>query len=168
MDIALILPGQMTSAPLGSGPDLGLTLPDLNTSTGLHEACLISLFTDRQVSESELPDPLTPGELPDLGGWWGDVLALPAMASDPRIGSKLWLLRRAKLTQETLNRAKQYATEALAWLVSDGVAREVNVGVERFVDENKTFDARASDAIAIQVTITRPDGSAGRYDFVWS
>jgi len=51
--------------------------------------------------------------------------------ANDRIGSRLWLLARAKLVPETAARAKEYAEEALAWLVADGVAARVEVQAER-------------------------------------
>lgn len=76
---------------------------------GLGTCILISLFTDRRVEAEELP----PGGATDQRGWVGDALA--EIESD-RIGSRLWLLRREKQTEETRQRAEEYALEALAWL----------------------------------------------------
>lgn len=80
---------------------------------------LVSLFTDRRARPD---DPLDAGE--DRRGWCGDALA--EIAGD-RIGSRLWLLRREKQTEETRRRAIGYAEEALAWMVEDGLARRVSV-----------------------------------------
>jgi phage gp46-like protein len=61
-------------------------------------------------------------------GWWGD--GLDGQTND-QIGSRLWLLSRAKVTQQTVIRAREYAEEALQWLVDDGVATRVTVTAER-------------------------------------
>src|SRR5260370_260114 len=74
-------------------------------------AVYISLFTDRVAS----PDDVIPDGTQDPRGWWGDA------GQDVLIGSRLWLLNRAKQTTETLNLAKDYITEALKWLIDDGV-----------------------------------------------
>lgn len=50
-----------------------------------------------------------------------------AAAAHDRIGSRLWLLGREKQLAEVVRRAKDYAEEALAWLIDDGVARRVSV-----------------------------------------
>lgn len=94
----------LAGASLASGHDLAT-------------AILISLFTDaRAAADDELPD-----SSGDRRGWWGDLdQTVP-------IGSKLWLLSRAKLTPRVATQAKQYAEAALAWLIDDGVASGVTV-----------------------------------------
>lgn len=88
----------------------------------LPRAVIISLFTwARARADDELPGT-------ERMGWWGD--SYPAVAGD-RIGSRLWLLARAKITNQTAKKAREYAEEALAWLVVDGVASRVVVQAER-------------------------------------
>lgn len=102
----------------------GQTVPlGFDSVDPLVRAVMISLFTWRRANPDD--------DLPDGGsrmGWWGD--GFPVVAND-RIGSRLWLLSRAKIVPETLTRAKAYAEEALQWLVDDGVAARVLVEVER-------------------------------------
>lgn len=101
----------------------GATVPlGLQSDDPLPRAVLISLFTWRRAN----PDDDLPGDL--RMGWWGDSYA---PVEGDRIGSRLWLLCRAKLTQETVSRAREYAEEALAWLVADGIAARVVVEAER-------------------------------------
>ncbi|MBF6030840.1 phage GP46 family protein [Pseudomonas sp. P115] len=76
----------------------------------LRRAVVISLFTWRR---AETDDPLDDDE---RYGWWGD--SYPSSADD-RIGSRLWLLRRVKLTADTRRDAEFYAREALKWLIED-------------------------------------------------
>lgn len=91
---------------------------------GLETAVIISLFTDRRAADDDvLPDQASA----DRRGWWGDAYA---EVSGDQIGSRLWLLRREKQTPQVLERARQYAAEALQWLVDDGVARAVDVTAE--------------------------------------
>lgn len=61
-------------------------------------------------------------------GFWGDTYE-----DDPTTvtGSRLWLLSREKITTETLQKCKDYAEQALAWLVKESVADKVEVAVER-------------------------------------
>jgi phage gp46-like protein len=98
----------------------------LDSAEPLVRAVIISLFTWRRANPSD--------DLPGVGpqaqrmGWWGD--SFPVVAND-RIGSRLWLLSRAKLTNETVARAKEYADEALKWMVDDGVAARVDVDAVR-------------------------------------
>lgn len=102
----------------------GVTLPLDFAGDELARAVMISLFTWRRAR----PDDRLPDGGASRQGWWGDSYAeLP----NDRIGSRLWLLARAALTQDTINRARDYAAEALAWLVDDKVATRVEVEAER-------------------------------------
>ncbi len=92
----------------------------LASGNDLETAILISLFTDRRAS----PDDEIPDGTSDPRGWWGDL------GADVPIGSRLWLLSRAKQTAETLQRANDYIIEALQWLIDDGVVVKFDVTVE--------------------------------------
>lgn len=137
---------------LGSyAADLALDGASLATEEGLRTAIIVSLFSDRRARDD---DPL-PQEGADRRGWWGDVAA--AIEGD-KIGSRLWLLRREKLLPRTLERAREYAAEALQWLIDDGVASAVEV----------TTEAQAGDVLAIGVVVVRPEGpTRQKFDFVW-
>lgn len=95
--------------------------PGLTEDEGLQTAVIISLFTDRRAEVADLPADAT-GH--DRRGWWGDSFA---EVEGDRIGSRLWLLAREKKTQATLLKARDFAKEALAWLLDDGIARGVIV-----------------------------------------
>lgn len=131
----------------------GRTIPlGLDSLEPLVRAVIISLFTWRRAN----PDDDLPGDL--RMGWWGD--SFPLVAND-RIGSRLWLLSRAKLIPETLARAKEYAEEALRWLVDDGVAARVEVEVER----------QGLTTLALACRIYKSDGSQPvdvRFTDAWS
>lgn len=97
--------------------DLALEDGDLATDEGLHTAVVLSLFTDRRAHEADrLPDGVG-----DRRGWWAD-----AYHARPR-GSRLWLLSREKEEASVLRRAKEYAEEALAWIVEDRIAERLTV-----------------------------------------
>jgi len=100
--------------------DWQLVDTQLLTGNDLHTAVLISLFTDRVAN----PDDVIPDGTTDPRGWWGDDPA------GPPIGSRLWLLSRAKQTTDTLNHAKDYITEALQWLIDDGVVASFDIYIE--------------------------------------
>ncbi|ESQ78447.1 phage GP46 family protein [Asticcacaulis sp. YBE204] len=125
--------------------------PDFATDDGLYTAVLISLFTDRRAN----PDDVIPDGTNDPRGWWGDAFAT---VENDRIGSRLWLLKRSKITAEVLRKAKDYAEEALSWLIEDGVAGSVVVTTEK----------QDSHIIAIGVVITRPSGDAFKHSYIWS
>lgn len=76
-------------------------------------AVIISLFTDRQAREDDKY------EDNDRRGWWGDS------ESSEQMGSRLWLLRREKLTPQVRQRAEDYASEALKWLLDDRIVKAI-------------------------------------------
>lgn len=88
-------------------------------------------------------------------GFWGDSYA----DAGEKTGSRLWLLRRQKITDTVIARAQEYAQEALKWLIDDGVADAVTVEVSR----------GALDRIDLSVVVTR-DGRSRTLKFadVWS
>ena len=108
------------------------TLSDLHDQL-LARAVVISLFSDRRANEDEV------GHGESRRGWWGDTYA---DNKGDQIGSKLWLLQREKLTNETIMRAKEYTEEALQWLITDRVVKQIDVTVERFGTDGLTVDVR--------------------------
>lgn len=128
----------------------GVAVKASDVTEDLPRAVLISLFTWRRANPDD--------ELPSTNkfGWWGDTY--PQSTND-RIGSRLWLLSREKLTTETVLRAKEYAEESLQWLIDDGVAAAVQVQAER----------QELDRLALGVKIVRGDGTSLniRFSSVW-
>lgn len=114
----------------------------------LPRAVIISLFSWRRANpDDNAPEPM---------GWWGDTY--PTVAGD-RIGSRLWLLGREKITNEMLNRARDYATEALQWLIDDGVAARVDIESSR----------SGIDEAQLDISIYQRDGTSWnmRFDNYW-
>jgi phage gp46-like protein len=106
------------SPEVGRG-DWAVRGSQLASGDDLVTAILISLFTDRiAASDDVIPDGSS-----DPRGWWGDDAAHP-------IGSRIWLLGRAKQTTETLSRAQDYIDEALQWLIDDGVVARFDIVTE--------------------------------------
>ena len=95
-------------------------LGELTTGNDLQTAILDSLFTDRLArADDDYEDS-------DRRGWWGDS------GEESQLGSRLWLLRRKKLTPYVAKKAEEYSSEALNWLKVDGVVSEV-IPVARIV-----------------------------------
>ena len=95
-------------------------LGELTTGNDLQTAILDSLFTDRLArADDDYEDS-------DRRGWWGDS------GEEYQLGSRLWLLRRKKLTPDVAKKAEEYSSEALNWLKVDGVVSEV-IPVARIV-----------------------------------
>lgn len=115
---------------------------------GLRTAVLVSLFTDRLAE----PDDVLPLGEESRRGWWADLVP---PAPEDRIGSRLWLLARERQTQETRLRARQYTEEALAWLVEDEVAAEVEVAAEWV----------RRGVLGLGITIHRPEQPDARFRF---
>ena len=130
---------------IGAG-DICVVGADLDSDDGLSTAILLSLFSDRRVRPEELP----PG-VSWRRGWWGDGLN----DDQDQIGSKLWLLHRAKRTPDLLVRARGYVREALPWLVSDGVATAVDVSTAY----------TPQGWLLIGISITLPDDSRREFQF---
>lgn len=117
----------------------------------LASAVLISLFSDRRAALDDT--------LPDAGGdrrgWWADIV--PPVEGD-LIGSRLWLETRGKRRAEDVRRVKDHAAEALAWMLTDGLASSIEIAAEPV----------GSGGIALGVVINRPSGPArSRFDFLW-
>ena len=128
--------------------DWELNGAQLQSGNDLATAVLISLFTDRQArADDVIPDGTT-----DRRGWWAD--------GDVLIGSRLWLLDRSKQTTETLNRAYDYITEALQWMIDDGVVMQFGVNVQ-WMNPGQ---------LGANVVAYRSDGtnSAMNYGWAWS
>jgi phage gp46-like protein len=125
---------------------------DLQTGQDLETACLVSLFTDRLATPDFTPTDGTS----DRRGWWADPY------NDRPLGSHLWQLERAHKTRNTLGLAQRYASEALQWLVDDGVAQAVAV------DTQWLEPAGGGTFLAIRILITQPDGSMTRFTYGWA
>lgn len=137
-----------TDGPLDGDP---LSILDGGDELGtLAQAVLISLLSWRR---AEPDDPLpVAGE---RQGWWADGLT----ADGDRFGSRLWLLGRTVAQVDTAAAARQYAEEALAWMVSDGLAATVEVSAEQ-----------AGDTLSLAVVVRRDDGTGVslRFADLWS
>ncbi len=145
MDIALIFgPGSTTA-------DIAIDAPGLLTDKDLTTALTVSIYTDRRANADDNVDLKD-----DKGGWFAD--SFNPIRND-KIGSRLWLLKRAKLTNDTLVKAREYVLEATRWLVDDNIASTVNVVCEK-------LDIQT---LGIQVTVQRPQGSQTfNFSYAWN
>lgn len=145
----------LTWDPVSTAWDFSIVANDLATDDGLRTAILLSLFLDRQ---AEPGDELPEGET-DRRGWWADVFA---HVPGDKIGSRLWLLDRAKPVPLTLARAKEYAAESLKWLTDDAVVSSVTASAE-FLTKPR--------GLAVIVDVLRPGAlefTRFRFDRVWA
>lgn len=131
---------------LEQGVDYALAALGLELDDSLETAVIMSLFTDRRAEDD---DRLPFGES-DRRGWWGDAYAdVPSR----KIGSRLWLLEREKQLPEVLVRAREYALEALQWLVDDGRAARVDV--------EASFPR--TGVLGLEVTLWLPAGGSAKH-----
>ncbi len=136
--------------------DLALGPKGLLAEETLESAIYISLLTDRRARADdrlpyEAPSSLIP---PDRRGWCGDALA---NIEGDRIGSRLWLLSREKVTEETRRRAIAYCREALQWMLEDNVATAIDVEAEWNTQE------QIPGRLDVLIGITLPDGAYETY-----
>lgn len=120
----------------------------LETAPAIHTAVWVSLFTDRRAHPDDM---LPPGET-DRRGWWGGQI------EGLEVGSRLWLLRRAKHLPETLKLARDYIDEALAWLIEDGLAAKV--------EASTWWDSAAR--MGFRVILQRNDGTRETVTGSWA
>jgi len=129
----------------GTYPQTGLTIDwrvlengALDDRQALATAVVVALGTNALASSDDvLPDPDSTNRM----GWWGDLHAQLIWSGWP-IGSKLWLLLRAKMTPATalegsiLARVEDYISEAIQPFVNLRIASGFDVWVSR-VDKQR-------------------------------
>lgn len=123
---------------------------DLLTSDSLENAVVISIGT--YARERNLGK--VANLKPNVGGWWGD-----ALSEKGNLGGYLYEAFPGKLTEVTARSVESLISEALSWMVEDGVAK--SVGCKAEIDDEETMN--------IIVTIERPDGgdNAYAYEIKW-
>lgn len=143
----------ITTFPVQQGEhqafDFALENGSLASGADLRTAVILSLFCDRRAAD----DDVLPDVVGTRRGWWGDALqARP-------LGSRLWLLSREKQLVEVVNRAREYAREALIWLREDGVIDELEIEAEIV----------ANGVLGLVVRIFRPftKPETYRYHYLW-
>lgn len=129
----------------GAG-DLSIDGHDFEVDESLTTAVILSLFTDRAVAEDELEEGM------QNQGWWGDSY------SDEPWGSKLWLLRRKKSTDDVASDAEDYAYEALDWLMNEGLVDSIIVNASR---ESSTNSA-VKDMLILNIQLSPSNGEPQR------
>lgn len=132
--------------------DISILNGDLKECDDLDSAVIISLFTWARAAAGEVDE-----NAPRFG-WFGDKIDADNTDST---GSKLYLLKRKKITNQTIMDAREYIEQALQWMIEDGVATEINAEVER-----NSSDVNRVDAL---VQIVRGDRSRTmKFNDLWS
>jgi phage gp46-like protein len=126
LDLGLFFDAATRRADLALGSDWQPVLDETAVTP-----MLVAIGSDR-LADPDDPLPAGRSELnqPALAarrGWPGDALD----ASGRRLGSKVWLLDRAKATEETRAMFEFWLREALAWAVAEGRLVKIAVSWER-------------------------------------
>lgn len=130
--------------------DIFIDTPYLLSGYELETAVNISLNTKRRANPDDI---LLDNQL--RGGWWADSYST---IPNDKIGSRLWLLSRLKMTQNTLTLAREYALESLRWLIDDKIASNIDCDAEFL----------GIDKIALSIAIQKPQGTdTFNFSFVW-
>lgn len=137
-------------------------LGELDTTNELATAVIVALGTDRLANTD---DDLPGMDDTDRRGWWGDLDAEELHDGWP-IGTRLWLISRAKLTDikarqgSTVGRAREYVQEALQPLIDRRIADQIDVEAGRV----------GTDRIDVGITIWRgPEPALSlRYSTLWN
>ena len=140
---------QISSDSIGVEFDLAFLRSDLVSESGLRNAVLISLFTDARVDAEEIPTGDT-----DPRGWFGDLVSGD---KTDKIGSKLWLLKRKKQTDDIPGLAEEYCEEALGWMIDDNIAKSVQASAA-WIGVGK---------LGIAIEIQKPDGKTFKFETAW-
>lgn len=130
----------------------------LRATSALHTAVILALFTDARIPDAH---PLRYLAGDDPRGWWGDGVDVRDDLGEAPLGSYLWVLERAPLTNEIRRWAETLATDALAPLIRQRAV--VRVEVEATMNETRS-------RLEMLVRLYGRDGSRAydqRFEIVW-
>ncbi len=96
--------------------DLSLSGGTLVEGADLRTMAILSIFCDAPARDGDPVDAQSPRP-----NNWADAYDQNGDIS----GSRLWILKRAKVTLANRELARQYVDECLAWMVTDGLADRV-------------------------------------------
>jgi len=108
-----------------AGADEPLNRGGLRAKAALQTAVVLALFTDKRCPDDH-PLRRYVGDN-DPGGWWGDGVDVRADLFEDELGSLLWTLQRAVLTEDTRRWVERLAEEALAPLIRQGAVVRIDV-----------------------------------------
>lgn len=123
----------------------------------LRSAVILCLMTDCRVEDYEVDA----GRAGDQRGWVGDGFDVDASAGEQALGSKLWLLRRMDLNDQTALWAQAEAKRALQPIIRQGAAVKA---------EAKAEPDYANDLMRLWIGLYARDGSmvfSQQFDLLW-
>lgn len=110
-DIAVVVDSITGARDIAIGND-----GDLLAVEGFETSIDLSILTDGRASESEV------SRAEDRRGWIGDLV----QDTGENVGSTLWLYEQRRIDQSVLNAISDSARKALEWMVTRGIAKDVN------------------------------------------
>jgi phage gp46-like protein len=108
-------------------PDEASNHGGLRAKAAIETAVVLALFTDKRVPVDHPLAYLADG---DNRGYWGDGIDVRDDLGEGELGSLLWLLERAPMTirgTPAATWAEQFANEALATLITQGVCVRIEI-----------------------------------------
>ena len=90
---------------------------DLTLELSYDTDIMCSLFTDKRANESQVRESFK------RRGWFGDTIS----SSEILIGSWLWLIEQARLTNKTVNSAVAYTKDCLQWMIDTNLCSSISV-----------------------------------------
>jgi len=127
----------------------------LSNKAALATDVVLSLYTEKSCPADH---PLSKFADGNRGGWWGETLVED---DEPTMGSLLWLLDRAVVTEEMKLYADQFVQDALAHLVTSGACARIGVTVTAMPADNGFY---------IDISLYAKDGTKVydyRYEPAW-
>jgi phage gp46-like protein len=132
----------------------------LTATRALETAIVIQLFTDKRMPVDHPLRKYVDGD--DLRGWWGDGVDVRSDLGESEMGSLLWVLARAPLTEDTRRWAETLASDALQTLIGQRIVARIDV---------TAIAEPAIGRLDLLVKVYRSNGSLAvdrRFDDIWN
>lgn len=105
--------------------DISFERGDFSLTGGLETSFLMTIYCQKR--EDSIEDPRS------RGGWVGNELNEDGFEQ----GSLAWTLFQEKLDDDITNLCQNLLEEAFQWYIDRGIAKEINITVEKDVDSEK-------------------------------
>lgn len=128
--------------------DISINGADFEGAEGFETAIPVSLFTDARVEGHIVQNALY------RRGWVGNILFVEI---ERQLGSSLWTLDQARVSDDTINNARVASQECLQWMIDDDILSSIFIDV---VQESK-------DRIVVFIEFADIDNVIKRYKTLW-
>jgi phage gp46-like protein len=124
--------------------DLSEENNDFASTDGVGTSIVISLYTDKRTESGTIQDSFK------RGGFSGNIIDKD---TGFQLGSELWVLNQSRITQDTLNKASDYAYNCLTWMIDLGIVDIIQTPTEQINEES----------IKINVILYKDNNVVGEY-----